>query len=117
MRYIESYLHQRRIGVLVEFETPYSITVQSDVFQTMAHDIAMHIVATNPLGIDREKMLRAIPLALRPDATDVEERALLQQAFIKNPEITVSELIEETSQVLNTTISITRFVRFDVDDH
>jgi elongation factor Ts len=117
MRYIESYLHQRRIGVLVEFETPYNSTLQSDEFQTLAHDIAMHIVATNPLGIDREKMLRAIPVALRPDATDVEERALLQQAFIKNPAITISELIEETSQALDTTISVTRFVRFDVDDN
>ncbi len=116
MRYIESYMHHNNIAVLVEFETPDSITFSCSEFTDLAKDIAMQITATNPTGIDTPSMLNVIPIQFQSGKTDLTEEALLDQPWIKDPSITVRELIAQVSALLKTPIRITRFCRYDVDD-
>jgi elongation factor Ts len=116
MRYIETYLHQNRIGVLVEFDTPYEITLASAEFQELAKDIAMHIAAADPTGIDANSMLNVIPVKFREGQTGTAAEALLEQNWIKDPRIRIGDLIDEVSAELKTPIRVTRFARYSIDD-
>lgn len=89
-RYIESYCHKGQIGVLVEFAFGDDFTPYTDAFMTTAKDIALHIAATPSASLE----------------------ALLQQPFVKNPDVTVNHLLTETSSILRERISIVRFVRW-----
>lgn len=90
--YIEGYVHNNRIGVLIEFDVS-DFTTRTDVFRTMARDIAMHVASSAPDSVD----------------------SLLQQPFIKDVALTVGQLIFETAKDLREEISIKRFVRWDKD--
>lgn len=116
VRYIESYIHHNRIGVLVELEIPDQITALCSEFTDLARDIAMHIAATNPTGLDKTSVLNVIPVQFRAEIEDISEEALLEQAWIRDPSITVRELIENVSSILKTPIRVTRFCRYDAND-
>ncbi len=116
MKFIESYLHLNRIGVLVEFDTPYEITLASAEFQELARDIAMHIAAADPTGIDANSMLNVIPVKFREGQTGISAEALLEQAWIKEPGMRIADLIDQVSRELQTPIQVTRFVRYAIDD-
>lgn len=116
MRYVESYMHHNQIAVLVELETQDIITTRCSEFTDLATDIAMHIAATNPAGLDNNAMENVIPLKFQGRDIDLAEEALLNQAWIKDPSISVRELIENVSKKLETSIRVARFCRFDVND-
>jgi len=90
-RYIESYVHDGRIGVLVEFSLDTDFTSKTDVFLALAKDIGMHIAACNPL--------------------DTEQ--LLNQEFVKDVDMNVEEVIQNARQQLSDNITVTRFVRWN----
>ena len=92
-KYINSYTHNGRIGVLVEFGLESSMPQRSDAFRKLAVDLAMHIAASKP--------------------TDVGD--LLQQEFVKDPTITVGELIKQVSKSIAEEFIVTRFIRWDTD--
>lgn len=88
---IESYIHaNRQIGVLVEVRSETDFVAKNEEFRSSSHDIAMHIAASDPV--------------------DVSE--LLQQPYIKNPEITVGDYLKEMIQKFGENIEISRFVRY-----
>ena len=91
-RYIESYVHNGRIGVLVEFHVS-DFTTRTDVFRTLARDLAMHVAASAPDSVE----------------------SLLQQPFIKDAALTVEQVISETAKKLREEITITRFVRLGAE--
>jgi len=91
-RYISSYVHAGRIGVLVEFDVSTHAS-EEDAFLSFVKDVAMHIAASAPGSMED----------------------LLQQPFVKEPSVTVSELIAESSIVLAEEVSITRFVRWTAE--
>ena len=103
---VQSYIHPgNRIGTLVEVNCETDFVARTDEFQELARDIAMQIAAMSPKYIDRE----SVP----EDETDVEdEEILLSQAFIKDPSITVDELIQQTNSKTGENIKIRRFQRF-----
>jgi|AP45_3_1055517.scaffolds.fasta_scaffold101154_2 elongation factor Ts len=103
---VQSYIHPgNRIGTLVEVNCETDFVARTDEFQTLARDIAMQIAAMSPKYIDRD----SVP----EDETDVEdEELLLSQAFIKDPSITVNELIQQTNSLTGENINIRRFERF-----
>jgi elongation factor Ts len=90
--YISSYVHAGRIGVLVEFDVSPR-TSEDNTFLSLVKDVAMHIAASAPGSM----------------------QDLLQQPFVKEPSITVSELLAESSMVLAEEVSITRFVRWTAE--
>ena len=91
-RYISSYVHAGRIGVLVEFDvSPHAS--EENAFLSFVKDVAMHIAASAPASMED----------------------LLQQPFVKEPSVTVFELLNESSIVLTEEVSITRFVRWTAE--
>jgi elongation factor Ts len=92
-RHIESYVHNAKIGVLVEFAFEDSLLSGVEEFMSFTHDIAMHIAATNPADLS----------------------SLLHQGFVKNSEITIEKLIQQTIVKLGENIEITRFTRWDTE--
>jgi translation elongation factor EF-Ts len=90
-RTIHAYVHQGRIGVLVELATQSDFTTRIDEFIELRNDLAMHIAASAPQDL----------------------AALLAQPFVKDRELTVARHIAEVSARLAECIAITRFVRWD----
>jgi elongation factor Ts len=89
-RFIESYVHNGGIGVLVELGVSDSIVTRSDAFTRLAKDLAMHIAAMAP--------------------TTVEE--LLQQPSVKDPDVTVDQLVARIAGDLHEKVAVLRFIRW-----
>ena len=133
---IESYIHQgSRLGVLVEVNCETDFVARTDDFQIFAKDIAMHIAASQPLAVDRESIPaeavekeKAIFLEQAKNEGKPEniaekivegrlekyyqENCLLEQVFVKNPDLTIDELITELTAKIGEKISVRRFERF-----
>ena len=98
---VEAYIHGAgRIGVLLEVNCETDFVAKTEGFRGLARDIAMQVAANNPLYVAREEV--------------AEE--LLEQPFIKNPDITVKELITESIAKIGENINVRRFVRFQLGD-
>ena len=134
---VESYIHMGgKIGVLVEVNCETDFVANTDTFKALCHDIALQIAAANPLYINKEDVpaaaLEAEKEILRAQALNegkpekivdrmVEgriskyytENCLLEQAFVKNPDITVGTLVNEATLASGEKISIRRFVRYE----
>jgi len=93
MRYIESYVHKNRVGVLLELEAEADSAEESDQFRQLAKDLVLQVAAGK---------------AKSPSE-------LLEQRFIKDQEQSVSHRVYVVSTMLNTPIRITRFARYDAD--
>ena len=137
---ITSYIHPGgKIGVLVDVNCETDFVARTDDFQNLAKEIAMHIAAMNPLAVTREdvpadiiekekEILRAeAETSGKPEkvlAKIVEgrlekffiEHCLLEQAYIKNPEITVKDLIYDTMAKVGENIAVRRFARYQLGE-
>lgn len=89
---LETYVHNNRVGVLLELGTETDFVVRSKPFQKLAHELAMQIAA---MGAD-----------------DVE--SLLEQPYIKDAEITIEELIKQTIAQVGENINVERFCRYEL---
>jgi elongation factor Ts len=135
---IESYIHGGgRIGVLVEVNCETDFVAKTDEFRQLCRDIAMQIAASKPEYVSRDEItpevvekekgiIRAQALNEGKPEKVVDkmvegriekyykEVCLLEQPFIKNPDITVKDLITEKVSKIGENISVRRFVRFQV---
>jgi len=133
---IESYIHTgNRLGVLLEVNCETDFVARTDDFQTFVRDLAMHIAASNPLYISKNDVPaealekeRAIleeqakqagrPEQVIPKIVEgrlqkyYEEHCLLEQPFVKNPDITVDEMLKEQIAKMGENITVGRFTRF-----
>ena len=133
---VESYIHLNgRIGVLVEVNCETDFVALTDEFKTLAHDIAMHIAASNPICvtrdevdptlIEREKEVYLEQLKQEGKPANMLEKivegkvekyyqeiCLLEQPFIKNPDKTINDLIIDAVAKIGENIQIKRFSRF-----
>ena len=133
----QAYVHAGgRIGVLVNFEVADAAKVDTDEFKTMAKDVAMQIAAVTPEfvreseipaeRVEKEKeILTAQALNEGKPANIVEkmvvgrikkffkEICLVDQAFVKDPDITVGKYVENVAKSLGTEISIAKFARLE----
>ncbi len=114
-RYIESYVHNGRIGVLVELETSDDFTARTEEFAALARDLAIHIAAMDPIGISQVEME---PLQRAwPDARPVRQDALLlSQRFVRSDTLTVAQYIGQTERDLGSQITVRRFERWTCDE-
>ncbi len=134
---VESYIHGGgRIGVLVEVNIETDFAAKNEEFKTFVKDVAMQIAASNPEYVRREEVPAAIleneKEILRVQARNegkpekiidkmVEgriekyytEKCLLDQAFIKDPDMTIDQLLKEKIAHIGENISIRRFARFE----
>ena len=137
---IQSYIHAgNKIGVLVEVNCETDFTAKTGDFTEFVKDLAMQIAATNPVSVDREGIPaevldkeREIYAAQAKDSGKPEkviekivegklkkyfgEVCLLEQTFVKNPDITVQDLLHEIMGKTGEHITLRRFVRFQLGE-
>ena len=103
---IESYIHSgNRIGAMVEVNCETDFVARTQEFGELAKNLAMQIAAMSPLYVDRD----SVP----DDAGDVgDDQLLLDQVFIRDPGMTVRELISQTNARTGENIKVKRFSRF-----
>jgi elongation factor Ts len=137
---VESYIHMGgKIGVMVEVNCETDFVGKTDDFKEFARNIAMHIAATNPAGItpedvpeavlEREKEIyRAQALETGKPESVVEkiidgkiakflkEVCLMNQAYVKNPDMTIADYLNEVIAKTGENIVIKRFARFQLGE-
>ena len=133
---VGSYIHGNgRIGVLVEVNCETDFVARNDDFQQLVRDIAMHIAAAAPLYVRREEVEPEVlerELAVYREQLKeqgkpekiwdkilegrkekfLKEICLLEQEFVKNPDVTVQEMINQAIATIGENISVRRFARF-----
>ncbi|MCC6276857.1 MAG: translation elongation factor Ts [Oligoflexia bacterium] len=132
---VYSYIHgDGKIGVLLEINCETDFVARTEDFKNFAKDIALHIAASNPQFVKsdevptevtqkEEEIFRAQAAASGKPANVIQkiiegriqkylqEICLLDQPFVKNPDITVGQFTKETVAKLGENINIRRFVR------
>ncbi len=105
---VEAYVHTGgRIGAMVEVNCETDFVARTPEFQELVHNIAMQVAAQEPLCITSEQM---------SEDTDVEPEiaCLLLQPFIREPDTTIQDLINETAAKVGENIKVSRFARFEL---
>jgi elongation factor Ts len=135
---ISSYIHMAgRIGVLIEVNCETDFVARNEIFQAFVKDISLHIAASNPKFIGREEIpadlitkereIAAEQVKGKPEAIVEKivqgkidkifaEQCLLEQAFIKNPDITIGDFVKSKIAELGENLVVRRFVRYAVGE-
>lgn len=137
---VNSYIHAGgRIGVLVEVNSETDFVARNEDFQKFVGDIAMHIAAMGPSFVKEEEIPeatrqaerevlvgKAIEEGKKPEFLDkiIEgqlkkwsaETCLMGQKFVKNPDLTVEQYLQETIARIGENIVIRRFARFELGE-
>jgi elongation factor Ts len=137
---IGTYIHHSgKVGVMVELNCETDFVANTDDFQGLARDVAMHIAAAKPLAVSTDSIApediereRAVYLAQleeegKPEAIRekivegklkkwFKETALLEQPFIKDPDHTVGDLITTVSAKTGEKIEVAQFARFAIGE-
>ena len=95
----------KSFGAILSLNCETDFVAKNDEFVKLARDIAMHATATNPQFLRSEDV-----------SPGLEVVALLDQPFIKNPEVTVKNLIEQAIQKFGEKIEIGKFVRYSISE-
>jgi elongation factor Ts len=133
---IGAYIHAgSRVAALVEVNCETDFVAQTDLFQELAHDLAMQVVAAKPQYLSREDVPAEVieqekeefrsQVQDKPDhvverivegklAKFYEEVCLLEQPFIKEPGVTVGELVKQRNAQLGENVMVRRFARLEV---
>ena len=135
---VQSYIHMGgKIGVMVEVACETDFVAKTDDFIEFAKNVAMHIAATNPVGItaddvpaeivDREKEIyraQALETGKPEKMLDkiiegklnkfYKDSCLMNQAYVRDPEKTISDYLNEVVAKTGEKITIKRFARFQV---
>ena len=135
---IGSYVHAgSRIAGLIELNCESDFVSLTEPFKELAHDLAMQVVAAKPLYLTRTDIPVEVlneqqtefrieaQAAGKPDgmvdhivegklAKFYEENCLMEQPFIKDPSITIGELVQQKNALLGENLVVRRFVRFEV---
>tara|TARA_Y100001970_G_scaffold191232_1_gene232530 strand:+ start:2176 stop:2811 length:636 start_codon:yes stop_codon:yes gene_type:complete len=137
---VYSYIHAGgRLGVLIEVNCETDFVAKTEGFVELTHNLAMQIAATNPIALDRESIAESViskekeiyadqaktsgkPENIIEKMVDgkmnkfFQESCLMEQAYIKDSEKKVSELLTESIATLGENITISRYVRFAVGE-
>ncbi len=135
---VASYIHHGGwIGVLLELNCETDFVANTDDFRTLARDLAMHVAASDPIAVaaadvdaevverERRIFMEQVAREGKPEhirARIVEgklgkffkERVLLEQAYVRDPDRSVGDLITEVSARTGEKIRVARFSRFQV---
>ncbi len=135
---VQAYIHMGgKIGVLLEVDCETDFVAKTDDFKEFARNLAMHIAATNPVGITAEDVPsqaiereREIYLAQAKETGKPEhilekiidgkmnkffkENCLMNQAYVKDPDKTVADYLNEMIAKTGEKITIKRFARFQI---
>ncbi|MBN2260945.1 MAG: translation elongation factor Ts [Clostridiales bacterium] len=136
---VTSYIHGGRIGVLVEINSETDFVSKNEEFIEFTKDVAMHIAASNPMFVSASEVPQELidneREILRTQALNegkpekivdkmvegrvskyLKEICLLEQPFVKNPDVTIQELLTEKIAKIGENISIRRFMRYELGE-
>ncbi|RLA64675.1 MAG: elongation factor Ts [Epsilonproteobacteria bacterium] len=136
---IHSYIHGGRIGVLVEVNCETDFVAKGDDFKNFAKDVAMHIAAADPKFIRSDEMdedfknkeaeiyvaqlkeegkpEKIIPKIVEGKLNKLaQEVCLYDQKFVKDPDLSIQDLINELTMKLGEKISVRRFVKYNLGE-
>ena len=137
---VYSYIHDGgRLGVLIEVNCETDFVAKTEGFIDLTHNLAMQIAATNPIALDRESIAESVMLREKEIYADqaktsgkpeniiekmvdgkmnkfFQENCLMEQAYIKDSEKKVSELLTESIATLGENITISRYIRYAVGE-
>jgi elongation factor Ts len=137
---VYSYIHTGgTIGVMIELNCESDFVARTDGFVELAKNIALHVAASNPLALDRASMPEAVvarekaihveaaaatgkPAAILEKIAEgkmakfYEDNCLLEQKFIKDPDRTIQELLNEAIAKMGENIALRRFVRYQLGE-
>lgn len=131
---VGNYNHDNRIGVLVEINCETDFVARNEMFTDLVKDVAMHIAASAPEFVSSEDIPADVTEATRKEFADkakadgkpenmidnivdgmlkkhFAERCLLDQPFVKNPDISVGQFVKEGIAKLGENIVVRRFSR------
>ena len=135
------YIHPgAKLGVLLEVNCETDFVARTEGFQDFCKDVAMHIAATAPISIKREDIAEDVietektifreqsKKSGKPDEIIekmitgrmnkfYQENVLLEQSFVKNPDMSIEALLTDTIAKLGENISIARFSRFQLGEN
>lgn len=131
---IHSYIHLAgRIGVLIEVNCETDFVAKNDNYRAFVNDICLHIAAANPTYLNREQVPAELIAKEREIAADMmkgkpanvvdkivdgkmskfyADFCLMEQAFIKNPDLTITDLVKSKIAELGENIIVRRFTRY-----
>ena len=137
---VGSYIHGGgKIGVMVEVNCETDFVGRTDQFGELVHNLAMHIAAANPVCVRREDMSaellekeREIYRAQAKETGKPEkviekivegkvekyfkEACLMEQAYVKNPDVSITDLLNEKVSQIGESITIRRFARYQLGE-
>ena len=138
---VGSYIHPvgNKIGVLVEVNCETDFVAKTADFQGLVKEIAMHVAAAAPLYVskdevpaevlEKEKEIYKAQAASQGKPPNVQDKiaegrvkdyyaqfCLLEQPFVKDPKVTVGQLVQERIAILKENIVVRRFARFKVGE-
>jgi len=135
---VECYIHGGgKLGVMVEVGCETDFVAKTDGFKEFARDIAMHIAAVNPVSVgrdevpaemvEREKEIYSAQALESGKPENIVEKivtgkiekylseiCLMEQKYVKNPDLSIQDLLNELVAKMGENISIKRFARFQI---
>jgi len=135
---IEAYVHfNGRVGVLVEVNCETDFVARTPEFKEFARNVALHVASMNPLAVSEEGIPheaiddeRSVAQKQALDSGKdeniqekmvtgrvnkfVRERSLLTQDYVKEPDKTVGDLLQDTIQMVGENVVVRRFVRYEL---
>ena len=134
------YIHPgSKLGVLIEVNCETDFVAKTEDFQNMVRDIAMHIAASGPISVNKDEVPADVLKAEKEIYADqarksgkpeniiekmiegriskfYQENVLMEQSFVKDPNLTISDVLTEMVAKLGENIIIARFVRFQLGE-
>ena len=134
------YIHPgSMLGVLIEVNCETDFVAKTEDFQNMVKDIAMHIAASGPIAVNKEDVPSDVLETEKEIYADqarksgkpeniidkmiegriskfYQENVLMEQSFVKDPNLTIGDVVTEMVARLGENIIITRFVRFQLGE-
>lgn len=136
---VGTYNHDGRIGVLVEINCETDFVARNEIFVNLVKDVAMHIAASNPEFVSADNIPEEAQEAARKEFTEkvkaegkpenmidnivtgmlkkhFAEKCLLDQPYVKNPDITVGQYVKEHGARLGENVVVRKFARIGLGE-
>ncbi len=114
---IEAYVHLgNKIGVLLEVDCETDFAARNSEFCQFTKDVAMQIAACNPKYINKEDVPKDVIDAEKDKEVFYKDNCLLEQAFIKDPAITIKDCLGNLIAKIGEKILIRRFTRYKIGE-
>lgn len=132
---VDAYIHGGKVGAMVELFCETDFVAKNEDFKKLAYDIAMQVAATNPTFLKREditegdkkKAMEVFEEEVKDKPEEMREKILegkmnayfkdkilMEQDFIKNPEVTIASLVEGAIHKFGERTEVGRFTRFSI---